>query len=146
MIVKNKYFLRKLLAILTIGLFLTSDLFVMAAPVDTATAKMVAGNYYSVHNSKFKVQNAKSGDRSDVSAAIVDGEPQLVYVAMMRPRGMRSQTAAYYIFNVSGGFVIVSADDCVVPVIGYSTEGVFNVDDMPANIRFFLDEYAREIE
>ena len=146
MIVKNKYFLKKLLTILTIGLFLASDLFVMAAPVDTATAKMVAENYYSVHNSKFKVQNTKSGDRGDISAAAVDGEPQLVYVAMMQPRGMRTQKAAYYIFNVSGGFVIVSADDCVVPVIGYSTEGIFTVDDMPANIRFFLDEYAREIE
>ena len=146
MIITNKPFLKSVLAILTMVFLWPSGLFVMAAPVDTATAKMVAGNFYRTQNPKSIVQNAKSGSRSDVASAVVDGEPQLVYTAMMQPRGVRAQIAAYYIFNVSGGFVIVSADDCVAPVIGYSTEGIFTVDGMPANVRFFLDEYVREIE
>lgn len=42
--------------------------------------------------------------------------------------------AAYYVFNSSatnGGFVIVSGDDRFPEVIGYSTEGHFDSQDMP---------------
>ena len=47
--------------------------------------------------------------------------------------------ACYYVFNVGNtGFVILAADDCVRPIIGYSEEGVFNPDDMAPGLEDFL--------
>lgn len=50
-----------------------------------------------------------------------------------------------YVFNTGNGFVIVSADDCFVPILGYGTDGYFDADNMPDSMRYFLDEYCREM-
>ena len=48
--------------------------------------------------------------------------------------------ACYYVFNVGEtGFVIMAADDCVRPIIGYSAEGIFNPDDMVPALDSFLE-------
>lgn len=52
----------------------------------------------------------------------------------------------FYVFNASEGFVIVSADDCVIPVLAYSKTGRFVVDDMPENISYWLSDYDRQIQ
>ena len=39
--------------------------------------------------------------------------------------------AAFYVFNTADGFVIVSANDCETPIIGYSREGRFYPNDVP---------------
>ena len=46
--------------------------------------------------------------------------------------------AAFYIFNIPNGFVIVSADDCVTPILGYSNEGQFDVDNIPIQLQDYL--------
>lgn len=44
-------------------------------------------------------------------------------------------TPAFYVFeNIAGGFVVVSGDDCVQPVLGYSYEGKFSYENMPPNV------------
>ena len=49
----------------------------------------------------------------------------------------------YYVFNVgSSGFVVISSDDCFRPVIGYSNEGNFGVNDSP-ELLYYLDNLAR---
>jgi hypothetical protein len=48
--------------------------------------------------------------------------------------------ACFYAFNVGdNGFVLVSADDYFRPILGYSNEGVFPVNDMPDGLRYRLD-------
>ena len=48
--------------------------------------------------------------------------------------------ACFYVFNVGDdGFVMVSADDYFRPILGYSMEGVFPVDNMPEGLRYRLD-------
>ena len=48
--------------------------------------------------------------------------------------------ACFYVFNVGdNGFVIVSADDYFRPITGYSTEGVFPVNDMPGGLSYLLN-------
>jgi len=48
--------------------------------------------------------------------------------------------ACYYIFNVGEtGFVIMAADDCVRPILGYSDRGVFNPNDMAPALVDFLE-------
>ncbi len=52
----------------------------------------------------------------------------------------------FYVFAApEGGFVLVSGDDCVKPVLAYSVENRFVTENMPENIRTFLDGYEQEI-
>ena len=53
--------------------------------------------------------------------------------------------ALFYVYNIGDGFVIVSADDAVKPVLGYSTKGTFTGENMPVNCRSWLQGYADEI-
>lgn len=53
----------------------------------------------------------------------------------------------YYVFNnPSGGWVIISAEDRVTPVIGYSDKGSFDVSDLPSNIKWWMDGVAESID
>ena len=54
--------------------------------------------------------------------------------------------AALYVFNTSDGFVIVSADDCETPIIGYSREGRFNPDNVPMQMEEYLQVFADKIQ
>ena len=58
------------------------------------------------------------------------------------------QVCGLYVFNVAdeGGYVIVSNDDRTIPVLGYSDNGNLDPDDMPDNMKAWLEGYAREIE
>lgn len=71
-------------------------------------------------------------------------------------RGAAAQTpslqAAYdsnyfYVFNIGGdgGFVIVSGDDRTPEILGYSDAGTFDAQNIPDNMRAFLQGYADEI-
>ena len=49
--------------------------------------------------------------------------------------------AAFYVFAMQPkGFVIVSADDRAMPILGYSTEGAFS-DDLPEGLESFFRNY-----
>ncbi|MGX8696396.1 MAG: Spi family protease inhibitor, partial [Prevotella sp.] len=60
---------------------------------------------------------------------------------------MATQVSGLYVFNVAndGGFVIVSNDDRTVPILGFSDSGSIDPDDMPDNMRAWLQGYADEI-
>ncbi|MBO7074763.1 MAG: leucine-rich repeat protein [Bacteroidales bacterium] len=51
-----------------------------------------------------------------------------------------------YIFNADNGFVILSADDRVKPILGYSLTGKFVTANMPENLRGWLQGYDDEIQ
>ena len=97
-----------------------------ATPVDISTAREVA--------MKFMTANAKMPLQST-------GELQLATTYNIA-RG----DAAFYIFNTSNGFVIVSADDCVTPILGYSDEGrPFDPDNVPIQLQDYLQNYVEQI-
>ena len=58
-----------------------------------------------------------------------------------------SNEAALYVFNKAndGGFVMVSADDNAVAILGYSDEGSFEVENINPNLQFWLGYYAERI-
>lgn len=59
----------------------------------------------------------------------------------------RTGTPAYYIFNdEEKGFVVVAGDDCASEILGYSSNGSFDSDNIPAGLKDILDSYKREIE
>lgn len=51
-----------------------------------------------------------------------------------------------YIFNANPGFVVMAADDRVQPILGYSFTGSCSTDDMPENVRGWLQGYDDEIQ
>ncbi len=51
-----------------------------------------------------------------------------------------------YIFNAEQGFVVMAADDCVQPILGYSLTSNFVAEDMPENVAWWLRGYNEEIQ
>jgi len=52
----------------------------------------------------------------------------------------------YYVFNTSNGFVIVSGDDNVFPILGYSEEGNFQPNNIPSQVAKWLEGYKSQIQ
>ena len=54
----------------------------------------------------------------------------------------------FYIFNAEGknGFVIISGDDRTPSILGYAEQGSLEEDQMPDNMKWWLDNLARQIE
>lgn len=83
---------------------------------------------------------ASKDSRLKSSAKVYDSTP--VYTL----RTVATAPAAYVFTTVkNSGFMIVSADDVAVPVLGYSHDGTFDPDNIPAQLKWWLDEYARVI-
>lgn len=58
-----------------------------------------------------------------------------------------ASTPALYVFDQGNeGYLIVSADDVAAPILGYSTTGTFDPDNLPENMRWWLGQYKLEIE
>ncbi len=57
------------------------------------------------------------------------------------------QVSGLYVFNVGNddGFVIVSNDDRTTPILGYSDSGSLDTENIPSNMRAWLQGYADEI-
>ena len=55
---------------------------------------------------------------------------------------------AFYVFNATenDGYVIVSGDDRTTEILGYSKQGNLDMDNLPENLKWWLDSYARQIE
>ena len=117
-----------------------SPVWVWAKPIDRTTAQQVA---------VMQVQ-AQSQLRSDQVP-----ELKLVYVAtasaddksLQAPANPNSPgdtraTPLYYVFNVGEkkGFVIVSGDDYIYPVIGHSSEGYHDPDNLPPALEAWLED------
>jgi hypothetical protein len=55
--------------------------------------------------------------------------------------------AVYYIFNFTNkGFIIVSADDAVPPVLAYSFEGNYSQENQPPQFINWMEGYAKQID
>ena len=68
--------------------------------------------------------------------------PTLIYTQQEE-----SNEATLYIFNKgnNNGFMIVSADDCTAPLLGYTDQGNFNDAEIPEALKYWLEEYSRQI-
>ena len=102
-------------------LFAACGLMVMASPVSLQTARQVAETFWQ--------KNQPAGSAAVAKASPVEG----------------TGFTQFYIFDINGGagFVIVSADDCAYPILGYSLE--HPAGELGANIRFWLGQYEQEI-
>ena len=103
----------------------------VASPKDTIATKRVAINFYASH-----VSHQTSTHNIHATLAYVGKAPS-------RLRG--DSVECFRIYNIDGGFVIVTTDDRLEPVLGYSTEGNFQFNQIPDVILEFLNDYKTEI-
>ncbi|MCR4856723.1 MAG: C10 family peptidase, partial [Bacteroidales bacterium] len=119
--------------LLLASFFLLSSFILTSAPIDTALSKRVAANFYR--------------ERIGSDASTREVSPLLVKTYKAAPRAERGDSLiCLFIYNIDNGFVIVSGDDRVMPVLGYSTEGQFIPQNMPIQLQEWLLGYAAEIE
>ena len=88
-----------------------------AHPVDPETAKAIACKFMSTDNLQLSVTYTTN-----------------------------KNATALYVFNTSDGFVIVAADDCETPIIGYSREGRFDPNNVPVQMEDYLQDFVARIQ
>ena len=97
-----------------------------AGPVDAATAKTLARKYLSSPVSITATQTLSTG----------------------KSKRAQAEEPALHLFNNERGegFVIVSADDRVGGVLGYSDKGTLDLQNIPAPLAALLESYERAVE
>lgn len=101
-----------------------------AENVTVEKARKIAENFLSIHS------NSRSSETT--ISLIWNGESKHSRSSKYAP--------AYYVFESSAkSFVIVAGDDVVNPILGYSEEGGFNINDMPDNIKWWMNELREGI-
>lgn len=108
---------------LLFSIFLSGILFAKDIPLEKA--KALAGNF-------FQTSSMSRATTSSVRL-IWDGENISTRASGASP--------AYYVFNNDSGkgFVVVAGDDVVMPILGYSYENSFPQDDLPANLKSWME-------
>lgn len=98
-----------------------------AEVVTVDNAKQLAADFFS----------ASSLDRLDSTDAL-----DLAYVCGTASRPV------YYVFNAreGAGYIIISADDCTTPVLGYSLEGRYDASMMPPAMNWMMHGLESEIK
>lgn len=86
---------------------------------------------------------AGSGNNTLRQLTVTSRQPKLLMTGYAT-----SRQPAYYVYDRAnqGGYMILSADDIAAPVLGYSETGSIDVNNMPSNMKAWLDGYAAEIE
>ena len=115
----------KYLALLTLALTLFTS--IVAAPVSRRQAQQQAAQFFQKKGKSFSATP--------------------VFQHKMKAQG-QEENAYYYVFNADDnqGFVVMSGDDRTDAVLGYADEGTFVVEDMPENLRAWLEGYADQIK
>lgn len=84
--------------------------------------------------------NQSTGLRSTGDIHLAATSADLVETSRLRNT---SGQAAFYVFNQGNeAYVIVSGDDRMKPVLGYSHTGAFETENIPANMKAFLTAYS----
>lgn len=119
--------MRKL--ILSLSFLVLSTLAIFAGGISVDYAKQVARNFYNQNKGKAAtVALVYENLNSDNSNGVAPGVP------------------LYYVFSTGEkGFVIISADDLVKPVLGYSTDQPFSIQNAPPVITGWLQKYSAQI-
>ncbi|MDE7380830.1 MAG: C10 family peptidase [Muribaculaceae bacterium] len=55
-------------------------------------------------------------------------------------------TPALYLYNLSSGYLVLSADDRVLPLLGYSDTGNISDTEMPESLQWWLNQMSDEVQ
>jgi len=101
-----------------------SILSISAKQIDEKTAQIVGNNFLKHKTGK-------------------DSEMELTYISKSKTG---NQNIYFYIFNTkTNDFIIVAGDDIVLPILGYSHEGIFDPHNIPLNTLKWFEMYKNQI-
>ena len=109
--------------IFTTFLLLVSILTMLANPVDENQARSQALQFLQKHS---KAGTRSNIDLSRAETGVVDTEK-----------------ASVYVFNHENGFVIISGDDALPAVLGYSDAGAYEKEKAPEQLKWLLQVYSQ---
>lgn len=116
--------MRKLLLFFVSTMFVIGTMF--GSPVSKTEAVELANKF--IKNSQLDMQRVSVSTLVYTESAS-NGEP------------------LYYVFNLpNDGFIIVSAEDFTLPILGYSDENEFDKNNIPINMADILSDYKSEIK
>ena len=106
-----------------------------ATPRSEGEARLIAENFLKTQTVTMK-RSTGASEGLVLAATSADLSPSV-------KRTVVGDSPAWYAFNQgTEAFVIVSGDDRMSDILGYSTEGGFVTEGMPGNIRNWLDGYT----
>lgn len=78
-------------------------------------------------------------------------DKQIVSKSLTRSMTRSAQPSSiedFYVFNAenNGGFVIISGDDRTPEVLGYSDTGSLDLNNLPPNLKWWMEEYSKQIK
>ena len=99
------------------------------------------------HADEVSVDNAKQLAADFFSASSLDRLASADALDLAYTCGTASHPL-YYVFNAheGQGYIIISADDCVTPVLGYSLEGRYDAGSMPPAMNWMMHGLESEIK
>jgi hypothetical protein len=111
--------------------------FTYGKQIDEGTARTVGQNFLT---SQVNLLTLKSSN----DLALV----QTVYSGNVNSPVTGEEKVCFYVFNInsSQGFIIISGDDNVKPVLAYSDEVGFNAADIAPDVAWWLNGYKEQIE
>ena len=64
-----------------------------------------------------------------------------------RAKATNTETELFYVFNrgENQGYIIVSGDDQTLPILGYTEEGEFDYEQLPINMRSWLESREQQL-
>jgi len=116
-------------------------LLVLIILVSTISLQNVSGSYVE-HETAYRVASNFLLERAEISTQKRWRDAILLQPIEVSYKG----NLVYYVFNINrGGFVIVSASERTIPVIGYSFEGSYGGGDLPCNMQAWMEQCSRQI-
>lgn len=111
---------------------------------------IIVGNFFFVDNVTAKPKTRQQAQKEVEAFLSQRGTTLSVKPAMARSAsGQNGDTQeSIYFFDVenNGGYVIVSGSDCSPSILGYTDNGSFDEQNIPENMKLWLDDYKRQIE
>ena len=109
-----------------------------AKNVNLATAQNAAQTFYTT-----QAVTSQALNKQHISLS-------LAYQFSAAPNNATAKTAAdnlYYVFNVNAndGFVIISGDDVVLPILGYSNKGSYSTTNHSPAFKKWMENYKNQI-
>lgn len=117
----------KKITLTTLVLLLTCLLTAQAGPIDQQKARQLAAQFMQKKGLQLKGEPRRAPGVSGTGS---------------------NEAQPLYIFNTEGakGFVIVAGDDRADAIIGYSTEGSYDEENLPDNFRFYLQLLTNDMQ
>ena len=96
----------------------------LAAPISANYATIIAENFYYYKNDP----RSNSFSNQETQPYLID-EENIFFIVELSPRG----------------FILISSDDLVRPILAYSFEENFRYDNIPVNIEYLFNLYGKQI-